>query len=64
MTRVQIPAGAPYCGTMILLSSNAYTLGNAKVVMFKGEPQFRIGKLGELKLISNEDFHEILSTFY
>ncbi|RLI51735.1 hypothetical protein DRO61_01610, partial [Candidatus Bathyarchaeota archaeon] len=34
------------------------TIDNAKVVWFRGEPQLRIGRRGELKVIPNEDFSE------
>ncbi len=34
------------------------TIDNAKVVWFRGEPQLRIGRRGELKVIPNEDFNE------
>jgi replication factor A1 len=33
-------------------------IDNAKVVWFRGEPQLRIGRQGELKVIPNEDFSE------
>jgi replication factor A1 len=33
-------------------------INNAKVVWFRGEPQLRIGRQGELKVIPNEDFSE------
>lgn len=34
------------------------TIDKAKVVWFRGEPQLRIGRQGELKVIPNEDFSE------
>lgn len=34
------------------------TIDNAKVVRFRGEPQLRIGRRGELKVISKEDLSE------
>ncbi len=34
------------------------TIDNAKVVWFRGAPQLRIGRRGELKVIPNEDFSE------